>query len=160
MGTRPPRWQRLQSKTNDSFFVNYQLVRHPSSPVNLRTRHASDHSRCFDDVSGLHVLRRDDPSFPAASSYKRDVSRPACTIKKPGCVFRSFGVLVEVLHGLKLVSPARVVSHLNDLLIKGLALTASFVTQSLKVYHPVSLFMASADAMCPNLSCDAGMRTL
>lgn len=59
----------------------------------------------------------------------------------------------------KLSSPAWVVSHLDNLLLKGQILFARLIIQPLKVNHSVSLFVASANAMRPNLSFVAQIET-
>lgn len=66
--------------------VKHRFVQNASTGLKVCTCHASNNSRCFDDISHLHVLCGNDPSFPAASSYKRNVGRPACTIMtSSGC---------------------------------------------------------------------------
>lgn len=117
------------------------------------TCHATNNSRCFNDISTLHVLCGNDPSFPVASGYQGDVGGPAWT---PDCTFITFSIHVDPSPvRWALISPARVVSHFNDLLLKGPGLLVCFIAQSLKIYTPVFLFMATADAMCPYLSCVA-----
>lgn len=123
------------------------LVDKPSALVKVFTCHASNDCRCFDDISGLHVLCRNDPSFSVASSYQCNVSRSTRT---------RLGVQNLQSAGSsrvwKLISPAGVVSHFHHLLFEGPILFARFIIQPLKVNHSVSLFVASADAMRPNLS--------
>lgn len=125
----------------------------PSSQGKVHTCHASNNSWCFNDVSSLHVLGRDDPSFPVSSSYQSNVSR-SVKITQITDVFVNFSMHVNKNPvWWKLVSPARVVSHFNNLLVKRLGLFVFFIAQSLKVYTPVSLFMATTDAVCPYPSC-------
>lgn len=125
------------------------------------TCHASNDCRCFDDVFRLHILCSNNPSFSAASSYKCNVSRPMCTITRTILgvqdlqhVGSGYPIWFEWSFCIfwKLISPAWVISHFNNLLFKGLVLFAWFIIQPLKVNHSVSLFMASTNAMCPNLS--------
>lgn len=52
-----------------------------------------------------------------------------------------------------LVSPARVVSDLNNFLLKRQRLFVRLIAQSLEVDPPVFLFMTSANAVCPYPSC-------
>lgn len=66
---------------------------------------------------------------------------------------------VVLLRVRKLSSPAWVVSHLDNLLLKGQILFAWLIIQPLKVNHSVSLFMASANAVSPNLSFVAQIET-
>lgn len=47
------------------------------------------------------------------------------------------------------VPPAWIVSHFHNLLFKGLGLSVRLIAQSLKVYPPVFLFMATTNAVCP-----------
>lgn len=42
----------------------------------VQTCHASNDTRCFNDVSSLHFLCCNDPSFAVASCYQSDISRP------------------------------------------------------------------------------------
>lgn len=88
-GTRHLHWLRLQSAIKE---ILYELVSvtdcsNPASPGKVCTCHASNNSRCFDEVSSLHVLCSNDPSFPVAPSYQRDVSRPGETITMADCTF-------------------------------------------------------------------------
>lgn len=85
---------------------------------------------------------------PATSAISADLRAQS---RGPDWVLR-IGTEVVVLRVWKPSSPAWVVPHLHDLLFEGQILFARFVIQPLKVNHSVSLFMASADAMGPNLS--------
>lgn len=49
----------------------------PTEKLGSCTCHASNNPRCFNDVSSLHVLCCNDPSFSLTSSYQGDISRPA-----------------------------------------------------------------------------------
>lgn len=140
--------------------IPYELVSitdcsNQSSPGKVCTCHTPNKSRCFDDVSSLHVLCSNDPSFPVAPSYQRDVSRPVETIMMADCMFIPSMHVDGSAVWWKLSSPARVITHFHNLLFKRLGHFAWFEGQSLKVYHPVFLFMATADAVCPNPSCVA-----
>lgn len=65
-----------------------------SSSVRVHTCHTSNNSGCFNDVSSLHVLCGNNPSFPVASSYQRDVSRPVSTTQfiTANCMFIPFSI--------------------------------------------------------------------
>ena len=65
-----------------------------SSSVRGHTCHTSNNSRCFNDVATLHALCGNNPSFPVASSYQRNVSRPASPTQfiTANCMFIPFSI--------------------------------------------------------------------
>lgn len=118
----------------------------PSTRGESPTCHASDNSRRFDDVSSLHFLRGDDPPFAVPARDQSDVSGPAGRSGDSAEFFCSAACSEREAA----VSPARVVSHLDDLLLERSVLIAGFVSQPLEVHPPVPSFVAPADTVGPD----------
>lgn len=102
---------------------------------------------CMFSVAIIHLFRLP----PATSAMSADLCRRHSSLQPTVCSYLSVYILINGLHGWKLVSPARVVSHFNNLLFKWLGLSVWLVMQSLEVDHPVFLFVAPANAVCPYL---------
>lgn len=121
------------------------------------TCHASDDPWCFDDVSRLHVLRGNDPSFPIAPGDQCDVSRPENTNGKKIYIYLYLWGVHQDPHTetsqRRLILPAGVVPHFHNLLFKGLAAFSIFIVQPLEVYHSISLLVAAANSMSANPPC-------
>lgn len=79
MGRRPPHWLTLKGKPSyddphDLLSSRLQLLGTVMIREEFPTCHALDNSRCFDEVSGLHVLCSDDPSFAVPARYQSNIS--------------------------------------------------------------------------------------
>ena len=102
---------------------------------------------CMLSVAIIHLFRLP----PATSAMSADLHRRHSLLQPTVCSYLSVYIQINVLHVLKLISPARVVSHFNNLLFKRFGLSVWLVAQSLEVDHPVFLFVAPTDAVCPYL---------